>query len=188
VERDPEELRFHDAVLREGTRELLLLEAGEPRPEADVRRLRPLRLDRADPFHRLLNAELAPLEQELPSEQCAVQLASSENAIQAVHRGGTLSPVGDQRTQRRLGRSAHCQAWQRPRPSVNMGDVDPHAWFTGEELAPCPDCGERGAIPVLANRSVLCLACGSVTSTEGAPEPAESEAAIDGVGQSQQHY
>jgi uncharacterized Zn finger protein len=68
-----------------------------------------------------------------------------------------------------------------------MGDVDPHAWFTGEELAPCPACGERAAIPVLASRSVLCLACGSVTTAEGTPKPTQSEAAIDGVGQSQQH-
>jgi hypothetical protein len=68
-----------------------------------------------------------------------------------------------------------------------MGDVDPNAWFTGEELAPCPACGERAAIPVLASRSVLCLACGSVTATEESANAAESEAAIDGVGQSQQH-
>jgi hypothetical protein len=68
-----------------------------------------------------------------------------------------------------------------------MGDVDPHAWFPGEELAPCPACGKRAAIPVLPSRSVLCLACGSVTATEGSPKAAESEAAIDGVGQSQQH-
>jgi hypothetical protein len=40
---------------------------------------------------------------------------------------------------------------------------------------------------VLASRSVLCLAFGSVTATEGSPKAAESEAAIDGVGQSQQH-
>jgi ribosomal protein S27E len=70
---------------------------------------------------------------------------------------------------------------------VNMGDVDPHAWFTGEELASCPACGERAAIPVLASRSVLCLACGSVTATEVSPKAAESGAAIDGVRQSQQH-
>jgi len=81
VQRDAEELRLDDKVLRERSRQLLLLEPRQAGPEPDVRRLGPLRLDRAEPFDRLLHAELAAFEQELPREQRAVELTPGEDAL-----------------------------------------------------------------------------------------------------------
>ena len=65
VQRDAKELRLDDAILRERAGQLLFPEVRQARPEPDVRRLRPLRLNGADPFHRLLHSEVAPLEQQL---------------------------------------------------------------------------------------------------------------------------
>ena len=48
-------------------------EAGEPRGQPEVRRLGPLRLQPADPSHRLGDGHVGALEEQLPREQRAVQ-------------------------------------------------------------------------------------------------------------------
>jgi hypothetical protein len=81
VQRDSEECRLDDLVLLERAGQLLLAEARQPCPQRDVRRLRPLRLDRAELLDRLLHPELAPLEQKLAREERTVELPQRENAL-----------------------------------------------------------------------------------------------------------
>src|SRR5207244_9199071 len=81
VEGDPKKRRLDDLVLLERTRQLLLAETDQPSPQRDVRRLGPLRLNRAELLERLRDAELAPVEQQLTLEERAVQLPERENAL-----------------------------------------------------------------------------------------------------------
>src|SRR5262249_29780534 len=81
VQRDSEERRLDDLVLLERPRQLLLAEPGQARPQRDVRRLRPLGLDRAEPLEGVLDAELAPLEEKLTSKERAIQLPERELAL-----------------------------------------------------------------------------------------------------------
>jgi hypothetical protein len=52
MERLPHQRRLDDGTLLDRTQELLAAEVLEPRPESDVRRRWPLRLQRADAFDR----------------------------------------------------------------------------------------------------------------------------------------
>ena len=83
MERDPEELRLDDRSLLERLGELLLAEVREPRPECDIGRQRVLSLQRAEPLDRLLDAEPAALQQQLPLEQRTIELAQGQDAFLA---------------------------------------------------------------------------------------------------------
>ena len=74
--------------------ELRDLEAFEPRPEGDVRRGRPLRLERAEALDRARGGQARSLQQELPREQRAVQLPQREDAFG--YRGKLSSSHGRQ--------------------------------------------------------------------------------------------
>ena len=60
--------------------ERLPSEAGEPRPEPDVRGGRPLRLHPGEPLDRGDRIEPLPLEQQLPRQRGAVQLPQGQHA------------------------------------------------------------------------------------------------------------
>jgi len=61
--------------------ERLAPEAGHTRPETDVGRGRPLRLEAGEALDGGNHRDLAPLEQELPRERRAVQLAQRQNVL-----------------------------------------------------------------------------------------------------------
>ena len=88
VERPALEQRLHEPAPRERLRQLVALEALEPRPEREVRARRRLRLQAAEPLDRLHRAQRLPLEQELPLEQGAVELAPREDTLGAATRRG----------------------------------------------------------------------------------------------------
>ena len=81
VERDAKERRLDDLVLFDSARQLLLAEAGQARPQSDVGGLRPLGLNRAERLDGLLDAQLAPLEQQLAREECAVELPQRKDVF-----------------------------------------------------------------------------------------------------------
>ena len=101
VECAAEEAPAHDRAPLERARELLAAEALDPRPEVDVRRLDALRVQRADALERARDRQAGALEQELPREQRAVQLAHGQHTL-AVTAGRRLS--GSRREGRRAAR------------------------------------------------------------------------------------
>ena len=70
-----------DAAALERTGQLVALEAFDARPEADVHRRRVLRLDPADPVERLRNRRFRALEEQLPGQEGAIQLALGEHTL-----------------------------------------------------------------------------------------------------------
>ena len=70
-----------DAAALERTGQLVALEAFDARPEADVHRRRVLRLNPADPVEGLGNGRLRAFEEQLPSQEGAVQLAFGEHTL-----------------------------------------------------------------------------------------------------------
>ena len=81
VECAAEEAPAHDRAALERARELLATEALDPRPEVDVRRLDALRVQRADAIERARDRQAGALEQQLPREQSAVQLAHGQDTL-----------------------------------------------------------------------------------------------------------
>jgi ribosomal protein L37AE/L43A len=43
-------------------------------------------------------------------------------------------------------------------------DFELHEWFAPDELDHCPLCGERARVRLPATGSVVCIACGEMTS------------------------
>ena len=78
VQRRPKRTCLDDRSASEAVRELLLPKAVEPRPERDVRRRRVLRLQRDEPLDRAGGRKPRPLDEQLPGEQRAIQLAEGE--------------------------------------------------------------------------------------------------------------
>jgi len=81
VERPSHHRRLHDLSLAERPLERLAPETGHTRPETDVGRGRPLRLEAGEALDGGNHPDLASLEQELPRERRAVQLAQRQNAL-----------------------------------------------------------------------------------------------------------
>ena len=96
VDRAAHERRLNDRAPLERAVERVALEAVEARPEADVRVRRVLVLDAADPLERAWDREARSLEQQLPREQRAVQLALREDAL----RHGPRKPSAQRSDQR----------------------------------------------------------------------------------------
>ena len=92
VERVPHQRRLHDVAGEERALERLALEGRRARPDADIRRGRPLRLHAAEPFDHGGTPSALPLEQQLPRERRAVQLALRQDAFR--HRRRLLVGVG----------------------------------------------------------------------------------------------
>ena len=88
MQRPSHHRRLHDRGPPEQALERLAPEARRPRPDADVRRRRPLRLHPDQALDHRLRREPLPLQQELPRERRPVQLAQREDALG--HRGRTL--------------------------------------------------------------------------------------------------
>ena len=78
VQRRPKRTCLDDRSASEAVRELLLPKAVEPSPERDVRRRRVLRLQRDEPLDRAGGSKPRPLDEQLPGEQGAIQLAEGE--------------------------------------------------------------------------------------------------------------
>ena len=78
-----------------------VLEALEPRPQADVRRERGLRLHANEPFDRLLGCEPVASKQHLPREQRAVERSPVEQLSgqrhRSQHRASSCRVGGDPR-------------------------------------------------------------------------------------------
>ena len=91
MERAPLEQRLHEPSPRERLRQLVALEAVEPRPEREIGNRRRLRLQAAEPLDRLNGAQWLPLEQELPLEQGAVEVAPREDTLGSRHAGEASS-------------------------------------------------------------------------------------------------
>lgn len=83
MERDPKELRLDDRALLERVGELFFAEVREPRPERDIGRQRILSLQCTEPLDGLLDAQPAALEQQLPLQQRAIELAQGQDAFLA---------------------------------------------------------------------------------------------------------
>ena len=81
VQRLPHHRRLDDGAARELALERLAPEARRARPDADVRRRRPLRLHPDQALDHRRRREPLPLEQELARERRAVQLAQREDAL-----------------------------------------------------------------------------------------------------------
>jgi hypothetical protein len=81
------ERRLDDAAPLERPRQGVALEILEARPQADVTGRRVLHLEAADPLERARDRQAPALEQELPGEESAVQLALREHA--PAHRAGS---------------------------------------------------------------------------------------------------
>ena len=65
----------------ESALELLDPEAFEPRPESDIGRRRPLRLQRSEPLDRARQRQLLAPKQELAREQRAVELPQAQHSF-----------------------------------------------------------------------------------------------------------
>ena len=78
VQRRSKRTGLDDRATSESPRQLLLPKAVEPRPERDVRRRRVLRLQRDEPLDGADRRESRALDEQLPSEQRAIQLAQGE--------------------------------------------------------------------------------------------------------------
>lgn len=81
MQRLPHEGCFDDRGARELALERRPPEARRPRPDADVRRRRPLCLHADQALDHRRRREPFPLQQELTRERCAVQLAQREHAL-----------------------------------------------------------------------------------------------------------
>jgi hypothetical protein len=108
VQRDAEEGGLDNQALFKRTRQLLLAKVGEPRPERDVRRQRVLSLQRAEALDGLLDAELPALQQYLPREERAIELAQRQDAFVAQARDVTGS--GRSETDGPMGSSAEASS------------------------------------------------------------------------------
>ena len=85
MQRAAHEARAYDGVLLlDRGPETLALESLEPRPERDVRRRRPLRLQRREALDRGHDRDGCSLEEHLARERGAIQLAQREH--RSVHR------------------------------------------------------------------------------------------------------
>ena len=80
MQRLPHHRRLDHRPTRELALERLAPEARRARPDADIRRRRPLRLHADEMLDHLCGRQSLPLEQELTRECCAAQLALCENA------------------------------------------------------------------------------------------------------------
>ena len=80
VERRAHERRLHDAPASDGAHEVIGAEALDARPEPEVRRRRPLRLEPSRPLERLRHRERSTCEQELARERRPVELAKRQQA------------------------------------------------------------------------------------------------------------
>ena len=80
MQRPAHEGRLHDAALSEGALEVRDREAGKARPESDVRCGRPLGLQAGEALDRGCRRDGGPLEEQLPCEEGAVQIAVGERA------------------------------------------------------------------------------------------------------------
>jgi hypothetical protein len=78
VDRRAHQRRLHDLPPLQRPREVTQGEPVEPRPEADVRGRRVLRLQAADSLERPRHRQPGALEQELPRQQRAVQAALAQ--------------------------------------------------------------------------------------------------------------
>src|SRR5215213_1077115 len=81
AQRLPHHGGLEDGASRELALERLAPEARRARPDADVRRRRPLRLHSDQALDHRLRQESLPLEQQLPGERRAVQLAQREDTL-----------------------------------------------------------------------------------------------------------
>jgi hypothetical protein len=96
VDRRPEERRLNDGAVLEGNGQLVPREPREARPQPDIARWRVLGLESADLLDRVDDREARALEEELPGEECPVQVALAEDALGHGHilpggaRAGTL--------------------------------------------------------------------------------------------------
>jgi hypothetical protein len=61
-----------------------------------------------------------------------------------------------------------------------MRDVNPHLWFSPEELELCRACGERSAVRLSAGDSVVCFACGHVADVDDEPTQPSGERQSNG--------
>ena len=105
VQRAALEQCLDEPAAGERLRQLAALESLQPRPEREVRARRRLGLQSAEPLDRLHGAERLALEQQLPLQQRAIQLAPRENTLRAGHRGeASESRPPPLRPCRRLGR------------------------------------------------------------------------------------
>jgi hypothetical protein len=73
VDRRPHQRRLDDGAVLERPRQVFALEAGDPRPEADVPRWCVLGLEAADLLDRLGERQPRPREQQLTLEQRAIE-------------------------------------------------------------------------------------------------------------------
>jgi hypothetical protein len=80
MERRAHQRRLDDRPVVEGTDELIDAEAGEARPEGDVRPVRVLRLEAGQPADDLRDLAPMPLQQALAGERRAVQGARRDDA------------------------------------------------------------------------------------------------------------
>ena len=80
--------RLDERPALECARQRLTLEARDSRPESHVRRGRVLRLQAPGTLDRARQRQPAPLEQELPGQERAVQLAAGQDALGHI---GTLT-------------------------------------------------------------------------------------------------
>ena len=85
MDRPAQHRRLDDAAPLERTRERLALEALDARPESDVGGRRVLSLDPAHPLDRARQRQVRRLEQQLPREQRAVQLAPGQETLGRWH-------------------------------------------------------------------------------------------------------
>ena len=81
VQRRAHERRLDDMSPLDCAQQLLRAESLEARPESDVWRRRPLRLERTDALHGLRHAEPRPPQEELARQERAVQLANGQDAL-----------------------------------------------------------------------------------------------------------
>jgi hypothetical protein len=84
VERGPHERRAHDVSVTQRCPQLVGVEALDPRPQADERRLRVLRLHAGQPFDGVDRTPVLPFEQALPGQRRAVQVAEVQAATTPV--------------------------------------------------------------------------------------------------------
>jgi hypothetical protein len=78
VERSPHQRGLEHAAVNHRGLQLLAPEAAEARPEPDVRRRRVLRLHARQPLDGGRDVELGPLQEQLPGQRPAVELARAD--------------------------------------------------------------------------------------------------------------
>ena len=138
VQRAPLEQSFHEPSTRERLRQLVALEAVEPRPEREIRARRRLRLQPAEPLDRPHDAERLPFEQQLPLQQCAVQFAPCEETVRAGHRGEASECVRASDGADGLGGDRHREAGaeRRNRDDARRGPARRTRGVGADELRP----------------------------------------------------